>query len=55
MLQELGFTPKWYRIRVFLYRQREIHRYFEEVGSSNAYHLGRYHKFTSDSTAQLGR
>jgi hypothetical protein len=55
MLAALGFTPRQGRKNVTLYRQREVHRYFEEIGSSNAYHLGRYRRLSVKSTAVLSR
>lgn len=55
MLQVLGFTPRQGRKNVSLYRQREIHRYFEEIGASNAHHLERYRRFSAAGTADLAR
>jgi len=55
MLQALGFTPRPGRKNVTLYRQREVHRYFEKIGSSNAHHLARYRRLAAASTADLSR
>lgn len=48
MLRDLGFSPthKITQKSVFLRKQREIQRYFQEIGTSNPKHLNRYQKFT---------
>jgi hypothetical protein len=43
-LHKLGFTPKCSGHGIYLYRQKEVLRYFEEVGSSNQYHIPRLQK-----------
>ena len=53
MLAALDFTPRQGRKSVTLYRQREVHRYFEMIGSSNAYLLDRYRRLSIQSTAEL--
>ena len=46
MLAEFGFAAKNDRKRrVVLHRQAEVKRYFREIGTSNSYHLGRFHRF----------
>jgi len=46
MLVELGFTAKNDRKRhVSLYRQAEVGRYLNEIGTNNLYHLRRFHDF----------
>lgn len=42
----LGYHPKMGHNRICLYRQKEIKRYFEEVGSHNPKHLKRYKAIT---------
>lgn len=46
-MYELGFRPSCQpsQISVFLRRQVDIRRFFDEVGSSNKKHLDRYHSF----------
>lgn len=48
MLRDLGFSPthKITQKSVFLRKQHEIQRYFQEIGTSNPKHLNRYQKFT---------
>ncbi len=41
-LMNLGYHPKTGDKRIYLYRQKEIKRYFEEIGSHNPKHLKRY-------------
>ncbi len=46
MLVEFGFAAKNDgKHKVSLYRQPEIRRYFEEIGTNNSYHLRRFHDF----------
>lgn len=42
----LGYHPKLGHNRIYLYRQKEINRYFEEIGSHNPKHLKRYKAIT---------
>ncbi len=42
ILADFGYHPSIGRNRVYLYRQREIQRYFSEVGTHNPKHLQRY-------------
>lgn len=42
ILADFGYHPTLGRNRVFLYRQEEIKRYFNEVGTHNPKHLKRY-------------
>ena len=42
----LGYHPTMGHNRIYLYRQKEITRYFEEVGSHNPKHLQRYKAIT---------
>jgi len=46
MLCELGFRPTVSSDgqRVYLRRQKEVKSYFNEVGTNNPYHQGRYHR-----------
>lgn len=44
ILSELGFTPKIRKERddLYLYNEREVKRYFEEIGTHNLKHLRRF-------------
>jgi len=46
MLSSLDFTPKNDGKQVSLYRQMEVKRYFEEIGTNNPKHLKRYQNFS---------
>lgn len=46
MLVEFGFSAKNDgKCKVSLYRQLEVRRYFEEIGTNNPYHLERFRDF----------
>jgi hypothetical protein len=47
ILKSLGYHPTMGRNRVYLYRQKEIKRYFEEVGTHNPKHFKRYEAISS--------
>lgn len=51
LLSLLRFTPKRDDRGVTLYRQSEIKRYFEVVGTHNPYHQERYARFAKEATA----
>jgi len=55
LLSRLSFTPKRDDCSVNLYRQSEIKRYFEIVGTHNPYHQERYTRFAKESTAAAFR
>lgn len=50
ILKQNGFSPtqRFSQKSVYLRRQEEIRRYFEEIGTSNLKHLNRYIGFCSD-------
>ena len=51
ILLDLGFTAKCGNgTHVYLYRQSEVKRYLEEVGTSNPKHLERYNRFIMEKS-----
>jgi len=44
----MGFRPREYGMRVHLYSQDEVIRYFHEVGTHNMWHQARFEKFCKD-------
>ena len=44
---QFGYHPKMGHNRVYLYRQNEIKRYFEEIGTHNPKHLRHYQAITA--------
>lgn len=52
ILAALGYHPTRGRNCVYLYRQRDIQKYFNEVGTHNSKHLNRYQSFCPVSIAQ---
>ena len=46
ILKNLGYHPTIGRNRVYLYRQKEIKRYFDEIGTHNPKHFKRYETIT---------
>jgi hypothetical protein len=55
LLSCLQFAPKRDDRGVTLYRQEEIKRYFEVVGTHNPYHQERYTRFAGEATAAAFR
>jgi hypothetical protein len=55
LLSHLRFTPKRSKRGVTMYRQDEIKRYFEIVGTHNPHHEGRYIRFAKRATAETLR
>jgi hypothetical protein len=47
ILTDLRYRPTISRNRVYLYRQKEIKRYFHEIGTQNQKHLLRYKAFAN--------
>lgn len=45
IFENLGFTPKLYRKRVYLYKRTEVDKYFNVVGTHNPRYLHRYNTF----------
>lgn len=45
IFENLGFSPKLYKKRVYLYKKREVNRYFETIGTHNPRYLERYNLF----------
>jgi hypothetical protein len=44
-LKELGFNPRVTKNRIYLYRRKEIGRYFKEIGTHNPKHLQKYNEY----------
>jgi intein/homing endonuclease len=48
LLVVLGFSPREYGNRVYLYSQSEVLRYWREIGTHNPWHQGRFEEFCED-------
>jgi hypothetical protein len=49
ILKNLGYHPTMGHNRVYLYRQKEIKRYFDEIGTHNPKHFKRYEAISGSS------
>ena len=52
ILENLGYHPTMGHNRVYLYRQKEIKRYFDEIGTHNPKHFMRYEAISKFNRTQ---